>query len=412
MKPARTLTLEAVSSGPTINSKGHLTDEYRLRFEGGISGCGSAPQGETLSCYESAAQTQAPRAERVIDHLTADGVIGRELSQRTFDEYLEGNLSRFGPGAVFALSCAFFEAVFRFAGRLTHHRQAVFPKYCLNILNGGRHAYTNPVLSDFHEFLLVPRQGSVEQWLDDHQAIQQRVRARLAGQETTLVAGNPVHVLGGRGNRDCIEFLLEILDDAGLGERYDLMIDAAASDFWDGSAYVLGLAEQRRFSSPELEQYWLSIVEEFPVALLEDPFAEHDLEHWRSLATKAPGCKVLGDDVHCGDARRIAHLLDSACITGVILKPDQAGTISATLDAVKVARAARMPVILSHRSISTDSLLLAHLMVYCDIELAKFGPLLSDFSSVLNMNEVLRLTQQPRPARQAADIARNRHVQI
>ncbi len=258
MKPARTLTLEAVSSGPTINSKGHLTDEYCLRFEGEISGCGSAPQGETLSCYESGAQAPAPRAEKVIDHLTADGVIGRELSQQAFDDYLKGNLPRFGPGAVFALSCAFFEATFRFAGRLTPPRHAVFPRFCLNILNGGRHAYTNPVLSDFHEFLLVPRQGSVEQLLDDHQAIQERVRARLSRQETTLVAGNPVHVLGGRGNRDCIEFLLEILDDAGLGERYDLMIDAAASGLWDGSAYVLDLAEQRRFSSPELEQYWLS----------------------------------------------------------------------------------------------------------------------------------------------------------
>ncbi len=96
----------------------------------------------------------------------------------------------------------------------------------------------------------------------------------------------------------------------------------------------------------------------------------------------------------------------------MILKPDQAGTISATLDAVKVARAAQVPVILSHRSISTDSLLLAHLMVYCDIELAKFGPLLSDFSSILKMNEVLRLTQQPRLACQAADTARNRHARI
>ena len=410
MTPARTLTLEAVSSGPTINSKGHLTDEYCLRFEGGISGCGSAPQGETLSCYESGAQAQAPRAEKVIDQLTADGVIGRELSQQAFDDYLEGKLSGFGRGAVFALSCAFFEATFQFAGRLTPPRHAVFPRFCLNILNGGRHAYTNPVLSDFHEFLLVPKRGSVEQLLDDHRAIQERVRARLSRQETTLVAGNPVHILGSRGNRDCIEFLLEILDDAGLGERYDLMIDAAASGLWDGSAYVLDLAEQRRFSSPELEQYWLSILEEFPVAFLEDPFTEHDLEHWRGLSAKARGCKVLGDDVHCGDARRIAHLLDSACISGLILKPDQAGTISATLDAVKVARAARVPVILSHRSISTDSLLLAHLMVYCDIELAKFGPLLSDFSSILKMNEVLRLTQQPRLACQAADIARNRHA--
>jgi enolase len=95
-----------------------------------------------------------------------------------------------------------------------------------------------------------------------------------------------------------------------------------------------------------------------------------------------------------------------------MLKPDQAGTVSATLEAVEAARAAGAPVILSHRSISTDSPVLAHLMLHCGIALAKFGPLLSDFSSILKMNEVLRTMREPLLVRQAKNTARNEHVRI
>jgi enolase len=219
-------------------------------------------------------------------------------------------------------------------------------------------------------------------------------------------------VLNGQGNRACIEFLVGILDGLGLSTRYDLMIDAAAAQLWNGSAYALDLAEKRTFSSLELEGYWLDIIADYPVALLEDPFAEHDLGCWGSLVARAADCRIMGDDVHSGDAERIRNMLNEACMNGVMLKPDQAGTVSATLEAVEAARAAGAPVILSHRSISTDSLVLAYLMVHCGIELAKFGPLFSDFSSILKMNEVLRTTREPLLVRQAENTARNEHARI
>jgi enolase len=402
--------LESVSAGPTINSQGQLTEEYGLRFEGGASGRGSAPLGETLSRYE--ASVGGADAQSVLDQLGADAIIGRGFSQLEFDQYLAGRAERFGPAAVFSLSCAFFEAVIQSASVPSRPVQAPAARFCLNILNGGRHAYTNPVLSDFHEYLLVPRHADIALLLDDHRAIQARVRSELSEKASTRVNGNKVHVLGGQGNRACIEFLLGVLDGLGLSRSYDLMIDAAAGQLWSGSAYVLDLAEKRTFSSLELEDYWSSMLTDYPVTWLEDPFAEHDLDCWGSLVDTAADCRILGDDVHSGDAKRIRHLLNEARMNGVILKPDQAGTVSETLAAVEVARAAGAPVILSHRSISTDSLVLAHLMVHCEIELAKFGPLLGDFSSILKMNEVLRITQEPRLARQIEGNPRNEHARI
>jgi enolase len=402
--------LESVTVGPTINSQGRLADEYSLRFADGASGRGSAPQGETRSRYE--ARDVAADAQSVLDKLNTDGIFGRELSQAEFDQYLAANASRFGSAAVFSLSCAFFEASLQSSDGFVRPSKALSPRFCLNILNGGRHAYTNPVLSDFHEFLLVPNHADIALLLDDHRAIQDSVRSHLSEKESTPVNGNRVHVLDGQGNRACIEFLIGILDGLGLSPRYDLMIDAAAAQLWNGSAYALDLAEKRTFSSLELEGYWLDIIADYPVALLEDPFAEHDLDRWGSLVARAADCRIVGDDVHSGDAERIRHMLNEARMHGVILKPDQAGTVSATLEAVRVARRVGAPVILSHRSISTDSLVLAHLMVHGEIEFAKFGPLLSDFSSILKMNEVLRSSQAPRLATKAENSARSEYARV
>jgi len=398
---ARRFIPESISSGLTINSKGHATDEYTLRFEGGAVGRGSAPLGETRSRYE--ADAGDIDAGSVVHMVTADGILGREFSQAEFDQYLARNGDRLGPSAVFSLSCAFFEAALRPSGSQGHPKQIRPPRFCLNILNGGRHAYTNPVLSDFHEYLLLPNHADIAMLLDDHRSIQDRVRSQLSAMATTRVSGNVVHVLGGQGNRDCIGFLLGVLDDLGLSDRYGLMIDAAAAQLWNGSAYALDLAEKRLFSPRELEDYWSDMIADYPVALLEDPFAEHDLERWSSLAAKAADCIIAGDDVHCGDPERIRQLLDSACMTGTVLKPDQAGTVSAALEAAERTRAAGLPLVLSHRSISTDSRVLAHLLVECGIEIAKFGPLSSDFGAILNMNEVLRMTQGRCAAGPAAD---------
>jgi enolase len=99
-------------------------------------------------------------------------------------------------------------------------------------------------------------------------------------------------------------------------------------------------------------------------------------------------------------------------MSGIVLKPDQAGSISATLEAVAIAKDAAVPVILSHRSISTDALVLPHLMVHCGIELAKFGPLLSDFSAVLKINEVLRRAPAKRGVEMEIGVGRERHGNV
>lgn len=389
-------SIELVEVGPTINSRGKLTDEYTVCIAGGDLGRGSAPLGETRSRFETG--TANLGAQDVVRQLYADDMVGRELTQEEFDAYLERNSARFGSTSVFALSVAFFEATL---GHTLPSRPPRLPRISLNILNGGRHAYTNPVLSDFHEFLLVPRHDDLERLLLDHGAIQESVRDALSQHATTRIAGNDVHVTGTRGNRDCIEFLLGVVDRLAIAADYDLMIDAAAAQWWNGSVYELELGERRSFSPDDLQHYWRELLRDYPIRYLEDPFAEDDLVQWRELVGRADQCCVLGDDVHSGHVERIRDLLGSACMTGVVLKPDQAGTISASLAGLAIAHDVGAQRFLSHRSISTDSLVLAHLLVHNHVEFAKFGPLCSDFSAVQKINEILR---QVRAARRVSGV--------
>ena len=375
----------------TINSVAQLTREFSIHFGDGAMGTGSAPRGETLSCFESRGQNASP--DRVIQQLESDAITGSELSQLEFDQYLESRIRELGAENIYSLSCAFFEASLTSCRHTASHGNNQQPAYCLNILNGGFHAYTNPVLSDFHEFLLVPRHGDLQRLLADHRTIQEHVRQRLTTCPTTMVNGNVVHVLGKNGNRDSIAFLKELLSELELTTDYGLMIDAAASGLRDGSGYALELAEQRTFSCPEFLDYWRDIQDEFSLDVIEDPFAESDQDNWSRLVEHDTQCRIAGDDIHSGDPLRIRKLLDAGCMTGIVLKPDQAGTMSRTIDAIHAAQQQDVPVILSHRSISTDSLVLAHLLVEFGIDYAKFGPLYTDYSAILKMNEVLRMTQ-------------------
>lgn len=396
----RRFTLTGVDYRPTINSIAQLTSEFSIHFADGSMGTGSAPRGETLSCFESHGHNTLPG--RVIQQLESDTIMGSELSQLEFDRYLESRVQVLGRDNVYSLSCAFFEASLASCGQAASHRMNIQPAYCLNILNGSFHAYTNPVLSDFHEFLLVPRHGDLARLLADHRRIQDSVRQHLATRPTTVVNGNVVHVLGNNGNRDSIAFLAELLSELGLTKDYGIMIDAAASGLWNGSAYALELAEQQTFSRAEFLGYWRDIQDEFSLDVIEDPFAESDQDNWRRLVEHSAQCGIFGDDIHCGDPLRIRELLDGSCMTGVVLKPDQAGTMSRTMDAIHAAQQQDVPIILSHRSIGTDSLVLAHLLVEFGIRHAKFGPLYTDYNAILRMNEVLRMTQTSTAAAETA----------
>jgi enolase len=386
--------VKSVRGRHILNSHLGITNEFSVRLENGNVGVGTSPQGETIGVYED----RSTRADvnGIIKEIGEEQLMERAITQADFDRYLLSLSKRFGRNNCWALSLAFFNAAQFPSSRFWVDGKSEgldkFPRLCLNVLNGGRHAYTNPVLSDFPEYLLVPRFDDVRRVLRDHAVIQSQVRESLKVCERVEVGQNRVHRFKTDDNRECLSFLQGVLDRLGLSEWYDMMIDASAGDFRSGEVYRFSLTDKSARTTNELRDYWTGLIDEFDIGFLEDPFGEQDHEGWKGLTASQSKCRIIGDNLYSSDAERIEHGARNGLTNGAIIKPNQAGTVSAVRKAIEVCHQHGQIAITSHRSISTESTFLASVTVLDNVRYMKIGPLLTDYTSVMRFNELVRLT--------------------
>ncbi len=393
MIDSSTHSVESIGCRRVLNSHLGFTNEFVMTMDDGRTGVGASPQGETIGVYED--RWTRGDARNVVEEIRQDRLLNEEITQSDFDRFLEKHVKEFGRNNCWALSLAFFNAARSSAidaWLVRQDRAGSFPRICLNILNGGRHAYTNPVLSDFPEYLVVPRFDDANKVLKDHAAMQDAVKERLASCERVTVNGNAVHRFGSDDNRGCLAFLQGVLDGLGLSHDYDLMIDASAGDLWAEERYEFPVSDRTTRSSDELQEYWNDLIDEFQIGFLEDPLREHDHEAWTALAAGQSKCRIIGDNFYSSDAERIEKGARDGCTHGAIIKPNQAGTVSAVMRAVEVSHGLGQIAITSHRSISTESTFLSLLTVMVGVRYIKIGPLYTDYSSVMRLNELIRLT--------------------
>jgi enolase len=387
--------IAAISFRRVLNSHVEFTTEFLVRLGDGSVGRAASPQGETISIYEDRKSDIDPEA--IVRAIENDGLLGPEISQASFDTYLQRHIPAFGRNNAFALSEAFFVAtcrtrtIFDLFGKSKTKLEP--PRIALNILNGGWHAYTNPVLSDFSEFMLVPKIRDIAEVISVHSAIQRVVKEKQAGQPKVVVSGHPVNGFATRDNREVMDFLLAIVESLGLSGTCDLMIDASAGDLWTGEAYRLGITDGTVRSSAEFADYWASMIRDYHLRFLEDPFHEKDFASWRALTTTQPGCFVIGDNLYSSDETRIREGAADRYASGAVIKPNQAGTVTAVTRALEAALATGQIAITSHRSISTESTFLSMLTCMLGAQVIKIGPLATDYSSVVRLNEIIRLTE-------------------
>jgi len=388
------IAIKSISYRRILNSHVEFTTEFIIELEDGSVGRGASPQGETISIYEDRNIPINPQT--IIRQITKDGYIGRPIDQAVFDDYLEGRFKMFGRNNAFSLSLSYFRAteqslsLFELFGR--PRKKLTAPKLCCNILNGGWHAYTNPVLSDFHEYILVAAHNDIEAVIASHNEIQKAVKEKLLTQSKTVVAGNPVNRFSTADNRECIDFLLKIRDTLGFSKQFELMIDASGTDLWTEKGYSLSITDKSLRSSEEFREYWLSIIGQYKLSFLEDPFHENDGEAWHVLTTSQKDCKIIGDNYYSSDAERIARGAAQNHTHGAIIKPNQSGTVSGVRKAIEAAERCGQIVITSHRSISTEETFLSTLTCMHEAPYIKIGPLVTDYSSVVRLNDIIRLT--------------------
>jgi enolase len=387
-------TIKSLAYRRVLNSHVDFINEFIVALDDGSVGFGSSPQGETISIYEDNTVTIDPAT--IIQRIESDGYLGRPLEQTDFDAYLQQQLPGFGRNNASGLSLAFFNASSTsrslFESFDKPRARLTPPHICCNILNGGWYAYTNPVLSDFSEYILVSKSNNIEETVGNHNEIQRVVKEKLITQTKTVIAGNVVNRFATLDNRECIEFLLSICGRLGLSDAFDLMIDASGGDLWTNDGYRLAITDDSVRSSAAFCEYWLDIIRQYNLRFLEDPFHEKDSETWRRLTRSQQACNVIGDNFYSSDAQRIEQGAAERYTHGVVIKPNQAGTVTAVRRAIEVAQRTGQIAITSHRSISTESTFLSTLTCMYGVKYIKIGPLMTDYSSVVRLNEIIRLT--------------------
>jgi enolase len=386
--------IKSVHYRDILNSHGEFTNEFIIFLKNGSVGRGASPKGETISIYEDKHFDISPK--KIIDVLEKDGIFKKPLNQEDLDNYLEEKMGFFGRNNSYAISLAFYDANEHFMQTDTIENRNIqnnkIPKQSINILNGGNHAYTNPVQSEFSEFLLVAKSNKLISVLNDHELIQNRVKDELAKMDKIYVNKNLVHKSKHGDNRDWLDFLLTTLKELRLEKDYDLMIDASAGDLWTGNEYRFNITNNISMTKDEMCTYWFALIRDYNLKILEDPFHETDFESWHNLTNNQTSCNIVGDNLYSGDPKRIAQGINKKYTHGIILKPNQAGTVSNTIKAINLVQQNNHLLITSHRSISTESTFLAHISNKYNAEYIKNGPILTDYSSILRLNEFVRLT--------------------
>jgi enolase len=345
------------------------------------------------------------RAVGNVDGEIADAVAGIDAAdQQALDRALielDGtpNKSRLGANAILGVSLASAHAQAADAGQpLWRHLggadAAVLPVPMMNVLNGGAHA-DNRV--DFQEFMVVPcGADTFSECLRMGAEVFQALKRTLHDRGLSTAVGDE----GGfapdlSSNEDALKMLVAGIEAAGYrpGEDVAIALDPATSELYDDGAYVLA-HEGRTLGAAELADYWGELCARYPIVSIEDGMDEEDWEGWRTLTERlGAGVQLVGDDLFVTNTERLRRGIDMQVANSILIKVNQIGTLTETLEAIATAREAGYTAVMSHRSGETEDVTIADLAVATGCGQIKTGaPSRSD--RVAKYNQLLRIEEQ------------------
>jgi enolase len=405
--------IEHVIGREVLDSRGNPTVEAEVVLDSGARGRAIAPSGastgirEAVELRDGGDRFGGKGVLQAVDHVNveiADALEGLDaLDQRAVDFTLidlDGtpDKGRLGANALLAVSLANAKAVadelglplFRAIGGINAH---ALPVPMLNVLNGGAHARNS---IDFQEFMLMPvGAASFSEALRWGTETYHALRSVLSARDLPTAVGDE----GGFApdlptNEDAVKLLVEAIELAGRipGDEVALAMDPATSELWDNGSYVLA-GEGRTLSSAELVDYWVDLVDRFPIVSIEDGMAEEDWDGWAAL-TKALGRKVqlVGDDVFVTNVTLLERGIREGVANAVLVKLNQIGTLTETLETVALADRSSYRAVISHRSGETEDTTIADLAVAVNAGQIKAGaPARSD--RVAKYNQLLRIEE-------------------
>ncbi len=406
--------IEHVHARQIFDSRGNPTIEVDVRLSSGAWGRAAVPSGASTGTREALELRDGETAfggkgvSRAIENVNgeiADAVKGNDATdQRALDEAMIGldgtdGKTRLGANAILGVSMAAARAasaeadvpLWRYLGG---EEAGLLPVPTMNVLNGGVHA-DNPV--DFQEFMIAPLgAGSFAQAMrmgtEVYHELQRTLKQRGLG---TAVGDEGGFAPALDSNEAPLELLVSAISSAGYrpGDDVAICVDPAASEFFKEGRYELA-GEGRSLSSEEMVEYWSTIPDRYPVVSLEDGMAEQDWDGWRRLTEELGSrLQLVADDIFVTNPAILREGIERGVANSILIKLNQIGTLTETLDTIALAREANYRAVISHRSGETEDTFIADLVVATGVGQIKTGaPARSE--RVAKYNQLLRIEEE------------------
>jgi enolase len=380
------MKIKKIQAFEILDSRGNPTVEAFLELENGITGHAMVPSGastgEREACELRDGDNRRYGGKGVLKAVeNVNKIISKEIQGRSFDDQneidqlmisLDGtqNKSKLGANAILSVSMAYARAsaanqgvpLYRYLGGENAH---LLPVPCMNVINGGAHADNNV---DFQEFMIAPHNApsfteSIRMGIEVFHTLKKVLKNK---NYNTGVGDEGGFAPNLKSNEEAVEVILEAIVKAGYkaGTDVSICLDPATSEMWEDGAYRFSKSSGKSISSDEMIKLWENWVKQYPIVLLEDGLAENDWPGWQNL-TRALGKKIeiVGDDIFCTNKKILAEGISKGIANSVLIKLNQIGTVSETLETINLAYKNGYNVFVSHRSGETPDSFIADLTV-------------------------------------------------
>jgi enolase len=407
----------SITAREILDSRGNPTVEADVTLSGGAMGRAAVPSGASTGEHEAVELRDNDKehylgkgvlnAVQNVESILAPELTGMDASnQRLIDATMiaiDGteNKSKLGANAILAVSMACARAsaaavklpLYRYLGGVN---ACILPTPMMNILNGGSHADSNV---DFQEFMVMPVGAET---FSDALRWGTEVFHTLKGVLKKKGYSTSVGDEGGfapslKSNAEAIELILDAIEKAGYtpGEQIAIALDPAASEFYDKETgkYVFKKSDKSELSSKEMAAFWKSWVDQYPIVSLEDGLAEDDWDGWKHLTEILGHIQLVGDDLFVTNTERLQQGIDQKVANSILIKVNQIGTVSETLEAMELGRRYGYTSIISHRSGETEDTFIADLAVGTGAGQIKTGSA-SRTDRIAKYNQLLRIEEQ------------------
>jgi enolase len=407
--------IKDIKAREILDSRGNPTVEVDIILKDGSLGRAAVPSGASTGEHEALELRDSDKARysgkgvlKAVSNISNiikpklldfDAKDQKKLDKLLIDLDATENKSRLGANAILgvslacakAVSCAYSAPLYEYLGG---KKANILPVPMMNVVNGGAHADNNV---DIQEFMIVPKKASsFKEALRMGAEVFHNLKSILKKRNLSTSVGDEGGFAPNLGsNEEAIKLLIEAIDKAGYSPHKEVFIalDIAASSFFDGSSYILKAEEPARKRALDLINFYKSIIKKYPVISIEDGLAEDDWDNWKILTDElGKSVQIVGDDLFVTNTKRLKEGIERGVANAILIKVNQIGTLTETLDAIKLALSNNYRAIISHRSGETEDTTIAHIAVATGVGQIKTGSL-SRTDRVAKYNELLRIEE-------------------